>query len=243
VFVALQARSRNPLLPLRVVTDRNRGASFLSIGISGAAMFAVFLFLTYYLQQNLGYSPVSTGVAFLPMTASVMVSAMLATTKLRDRLGPRTLAVAGMSLGGLGMLYLTRLGVSSSYVTDILPALLVMGAGLGLVMSTAMNSATLGVAPADSGVASATVSAAQQVGGSIGTAMLSTIAASAVTSFMAGAHAAPSAALLAHASVHGYTMAFAWAAAIFGLGAVVAGALFAREVPVTEPAAQVAMAH
>jgi hypothetical protein len=110
-------------------------------------------------------------------------------------------------------------------------------------MSTAMNSATLGVAPADSGVASATVSAAQQVGGSIGTALLSTLAASAATSFVAGAHAAPSAALLAHASVHGYTTAFAWAAAIFGIGAVVAGALFERDVPAVEVGTQPVLAH
>ncbi len=148
-----------------------------------------------------------------------------------------------MSLGGLGMLYLTRLGVSSSYATDILPALLVMGAGLGLVMSTAMNSATLGVEPADAGVASATVSAAQQVGGSIGTALLSTLAASAATSFVSAAHTQPTAALIAHASVHGYTTAFAWAAAIFAVGAVVAGALFERNVPVVEAAGQPVLAH
>ena len=183
VFAVIESRSRNPLLPLRIVSDRNRGASFLSIGIAGAAVFAVFLFLIYYLQQGRGYTPIRTGVAFLPMSAAVMLSAMIATNKLRPRLGPRPLAVTGMLLGAGGMLYLTRLTVASSYATDILPALIILGIGLGLVFSTSINSATLGVRPADAGVASATVSASQQIGGSLGTALLSTIAASALTSY------------------------------------------------------------
>jgi len=245
-FAVIQSRSRNPLLPLRVVTDRNRAASFLSIGIIGAAVFAVFLFLTYYLQQGRGYSPVATGLAFLPMTAAVMASAMTATTKLRARFGPRPLVVTGMLLAAAGMLYLTRLGVDSSYATDILPALLGIGVGMGLVMSSAMNSATLGVQPADAGVASATVSASQQIGGSLGTALLSTVATSALTSFIAATHARPTALVVAHAAVHGDTTAFAWAAAIFVAGAIVAGALFehgtkALELEPAAPAA--AMAH
>ena len=245
-FAVIQSRSRNPLLPLRVVTNRNRAASFLSIGIIGAAVFAVFLFLTYYLQQGRGYSPVATGLAFLPMTAAVMASAMIATTKLRGRFGPRPLVVTGMLLAAAGMLYLTRLGVDSSYATDILPALLGIGVGMGLVMSSAMNSATLGVQPADAGVASATVSASQQIGGSLGTALLSTVATSALTSFIAATHARPTALVVAHAAVHGDTTAFAWAAAIFVAGAIVAGALFehgtkALELEPAAPAA--AMAH
>jgi len=136
LFAWIESRVANPLLPLRVVTDRNRGASFLAIGISGAAMFGVFLFLTYYLQQTRGYSPVSTGLAFLPMTAAVMVSAVIGNTRLRARFGPRILVVTGMLLGAGGMYYLTRLGMASSYVTDILPALVFMRVGIGLVMSS-----------------------------------------------------------------------------------------------------------
>ena len=128
-FAGIQSRSSHPLLPLRVVTDRNRGASFLSIGIAGSAILALLLFLTYYLQQGRGYSPVTTGLAFLPMAASVMIAAMIATNKLRPRFGPRPLVVIGMLLGGGGMLYLTRLGVASSYATGILPALLMLGVG------------------------------------------------------------------------------------------------------------------
>ena len=227
-FAVIQSRSRNPLLPLRIVTDRNRGASFLSIGIAGAAIFAVFLFLTYYLQQGRGYTPIRTGVAFLPISASAMLSGIIATNKLRPRLGPRPLAVSGMLLGAGGMLYLTRLGVASSYATGILPALIMAGLAVGLVFSTAINSATLGVTSADAGVASATVSASQQIGGSLGTALLSTVAASAITSYITGAHTHPTRLLIAHAAVHGDTTAFAWAAAIFAAGAVIAASLYGR---------------
>jgi len=145
------------------------------------------------------------------------------------------------------MLYLTRLGIDSSYATAILPALVAIGVGLGLAMSSAMNSATLGVRPADAGVASATVSASQQVGGSLGTALLSTVATSALTSYVLSAHAHPTRPLLAHAAVHGDTTAFAWAAAIFAIGAIITGALFERgtkalEVEI-EPGAAPALAH
>jgi len=213
VFAVIQFRSRHPLLPLRIVTNRNRGASFLSIGIAGAAVFAVFLFLTYYLQQVRGYTPIRTGVAYLPLSATITVTAILATTKLRMRFGPRPLMVAGMLLGAGGMLYLARLTLAASYATGILPALIMLGVGLGLVFSTSINSATLGVQPADAGVASATVSASQQIGGSLGTALLSTIAASALTSYITSAHAHPTRLLVAHAAVHGDITAFAWAAA------------------------------
>jgi EmrB/QacA subfamily drug resistance transporter len=245
LFAAIQSRSRNPLLPLRVVTNRNRAASFMTIGISGSAVFGVFLFLTYYLQQTRGYSPVATGIAFLPMTAAVMISAAVATNKLRARFGPRPLVVTGMALGAAGMLYLSRLGVDSSYASAILPALIAIGVGLGLSMASAMNSATLGVQAADAGVASATVSASQQIGGSLGTALLSTIATSALTTYITGAHAHVSQALIAHAAVHADTTAFAWAAAIFAIGAVISGSLFERGTKAleVEPGMAPALAH
>jgi EmrB/QacA subfamily drug resistance transporter len=241
LFVWIESRVANPLLPLRVVTDRNRGASFLSIGIVGAAMFAVFLFLTYYLQDTRGYSPISTGLAFLPMTAAVMVSAMVSTTILSRRVGPRVLVAGGMALGAVGMFMLTGIDLGSSYAADILPALLVMGTGIGLVMSNAMNGATRGVIRADSGVASATVSASQQVGGSIGTALLSTIASSAVSSYIAGAK--PTHALIAQAAMHGYTTAFAWAAGILAVGAILAAALYQRGTVLAATGPEPVLAH
>jgi EmrB/QacA subfamily drug resistance transporter len=226
-FAAIERRVHSPLLPPRVVQDRNRSGAYLSMGLAAVAMFGVFLFLTYYLQVNRGYSPVTTGLAFLPMTVVVMLTAIIATTRLRSRVGPRPLVVAGMTLGGAAMLILRGIGTDSSYAADILPALVVMGAGLGLVFSTVMNNATLGVEPADAGVASATVNAAQQVGASLGTALLSTLAASATTSFAAGHRPTP--ALMAQAAIHGYTTAFTVSAGVFAVAAVIAGLLFTRK--------------
>ena len=225
-FVAVEGRTRTPLLPLRVLADRNRGASFLSIGIAGGAILAAILFLTYYLQQTRHFSPVTTGLSFLPMTATIMSAAILGLTRLQRRFGPRALVAVGMTLGALGTLYLTQIRVDSSYAADILPALVVIGAGLGLVFSTSIANATLGVEPNESGVASATVNASQQVGGSLGVALLSTIAASASARYVAGAHHVPDP--VGHAAVHGYAVGFAWAAGIFAVSAVVCGALFAR---------------
>jgi EmrB/QacA subfamily drug resistance transporter len=240
-FMAIERRAAHPLLPLRVIADRDRGASFLSVGISGAAVFAVFMFLTYFMQQNLGLSPVASGLAFLPLTATVVVSSMLSSTRLVPRFGPRPLVVAGMLLGAAGMLYLTGLGVHSSYAADILPSLLIMGVGFGMIFAPAFSHATLGVDDNDAGVASATVNATQQVGGSIGVALLSTVAASAVSSFIGGARPTPS--LMAAATVHGYTTAFFWAAGIFALGAIVAGVLFRPGVQVLEPVEEPVLAH
>jgi EmrB/QacA subfamily drug resistance transporter len=215
-FVAIERRAANPLLPLRVVADRNRGASFLAVAITSAAMFGVFLFLTYWLQQNLGLSPIMAGVSFLPLTLTVMVTAVIAQTQLAPRFGPRPLVGGGMAIAAVGMLLLTRLEVSSSYGV-VVPTLLLMGLGIGLIFAPSMSSATFGVRPSDAGVASATVNAMQQVGGSVGTALLSTIATSAVGRV-------PTAVSV----VHGYTLAFGVSAGLFAIGALAAFALFAR---------------
>jgi EmrB/QacA subfamily drug resistance transporter len=240
-FVTIERRAAHPLLPLRVIADRTRGAAYLSVGIAAAAIFAVFMFLTYYLQQNLGMSPITSGLAFLPMTATIVVSATLSSVRLAPRYGPRPLVAAGMLLGATGMLYLTGLGVHSTYGTAVLPALLVMGTGFGMIFAPALNSATFGVESHDAGVASALVNANQQVGGSIGVALLSTFAASAVTSFIGGARPTP--ALLAAATVHGYTTAFFWSAGIFMLGAIVAGLLFPPGVRILDPSAEPVLVH
>ena len=240
-FVLIERRSAHPLLPLRVVLDRNRGGSYLALGMAGSGMFGVFLFLTYYLQQSLGFSPVTTGLAFLPMVGALSVAAMTAQTQLLPRTGPKPLITTGMLLAAGGMMLLAQVGIDSTYVADVLPGLLLVGAGLGFAMATAMSNATLGVAPADAGVASAMVNTSQQVGGSIGTALLSTISASAVTGFMAGKPGTPGVA--AQAAVHGYTTAFWVASGIFALGAVVCGLLLRPGVPEFDPAAAPIMAH
>ena len=241
LFVWLERRVAHPLLPLRVVLDRDRGGAYLAIGISGAGMFGVFLFLTYYLQQTLGFSPIQTGLAFLPMSAAIMVTATTATTMLVPRVGPRPLVTVGMALAAVAMAVLAQLDVDSSYAAHVLPALLVMGVGLGLIFAPAMSTATLGVDPSDAGVASAMVNTSQQVGGSIGTAVLSTIFTSAVTSY-ATSHA-PGPGLTEQAAMHGYTTAFWCSAAVFVVGAVACGLTFRSGVPQLALGAEPAMAH
>jgi len=248
-FGYLETRARQPLLPLRIVLDRNRAAAYLSILITGAGMFGIFLFLTYYLQETLGFSPVTTGVAFLPMVGAIIVSANLANIVLLPRIGPRWLVAPGMLAAAAGLAWLTRIGVHSSYAADVLPPLLLASAGLGFVMSPSMNTGTAGVAPSDAGVASAMVNTGQQVGGSIGTSLLNTVAASAAASYLAshlsprlmvGGHPAP--ALTELAQVHSYTMAFWCAAGMFAAGSVLAALLFRPGAP-AGPAAQEAPAR
>jgi MFS family permease len=222
-FAAIERRTVGPLLPPRVVLDRNRGGAYLAVGIAGIGMFGAFFFLTFFLQLTLGYSPLQTGLAFLPLVAAVMATSTTASTVLLPRLGPRPLIPVGMVLAAAGSVLLAELDVHSGYGAHILPALVLLGVGLGLVMAPAMNTATLGVRAADAGVASAAVTTMQQVGGSIGTALLSTLAASGTSHFLAGKP--HTAGLVAEATVHGYTVAFWCAAGIFAVGAVVCGLL------------------
>ena len=178
-----QARAPQPLIPPRIVLDRTRGGAYLTMLIAAAGMFGVFLFLTYYIQQTLGFSPAVTGVAFLPMIASLVISSVLSNMVLMPRTGPRPLAPTGMLVSAAGLVLLTRIGVQSSYATAVLPSLLLIGLGFGLVFAPVFNSGTSGVGPRDAGVASATINTGQQLGGSIGTSLLNTIYASAVASY------------------------------------------------------------
>ncbi len=219
-FLLAERRVSHPLLPLRVITDRTRGGAYISVGLTGIAVFGVFLFLTYYLQQVKGYSPVTSGLAFLPMIACILLASNSSSIVLLPRVGPRTLIVTGMLLGGGAMAYLTQLTVTSSYAVSIVPALVALGLGFGMIFAPAINTATAGVSRQDSGVASALVNTMQQVGGSIGTAALSTVALTATATYLAAHHAGRLAP--ATAAVHGYSLAFTVSAALFGLGALVA---------------------
>ncbi|GAA2620124.1 MFS transporter [Streptomyces axinellae] len=218
-FALVESKVRAPLLPLRVVTDRNRGGVFLSLGLATIAMFGLFLFLTYYLQIVKGYSPVRTGVAFLPMVAGMITGSTQIGARLMTRVPPRLLLMPGFLVAALGMLLLTQLEVDSSYPALILPAEILLGLGLGTAFMPAMSLATHGVRASDAGVASAMVNTSQQVGGAIGTALLNTIAASAttayVTSHVAEATTKPAQQMLKlEAMVHGYTSAIWWAVGI-----------------------------
>ncbi|MFE5819481.1 MFS transporter [Streptomyces sp. NPDC056479] len=233
-FTWWQTRAAHPLLPLRILLDRNRGASFVSVLISGAGMFGVFLFLTYYLQQSLGYSPIKTGLAFLPMVASLMLTSTLASSVLIPRIGPKPIVPLGMGVAAAGMVWMTALDLSSGYATDVLPPLIVAGLGLGLVMAPAMSLATAGVHAKDSGVASATVNAMQQVGGSIGTALLNTLATGAATDYLVGRDPRDPA-VQAQAGLEAYSTAYWWSAVFFVVGLVVSVVLYRRGAPATDP--------
>jgi EmrB/QacA subfamily drug resistance transporter len=221
-FVLVERRVAHPLLPLRVVLDRFRGGAYLAIGLSAVGMFGIFLFLTYFLQENLRYSPVKTGLAFLPMIAALMASSTISSGLLMPRIGPRLLVPTGLVIAAGGQVMLAaQMGTDTSYAAVILPALLVIGIGLGLVFGCAMNTATYGAARADAGVASAMVNTCQQVGGSIGTALLNTIAASALSGYLVAHGTSPAA--MAAGSVHSYAVAFWVSAAIFAGAAIVCG--------------------
>jgi EmrB/QacA subfamily drug resistance transporter len=202
-FVSIERRAAHPLLPLRVILDRVRGAAYLTLGSCGTGMFAVFLFLTYYLANTLGFTPFQTGLAFLPMIGSVLAGAVFSGAVLLPRTGPRPLVPVGCVLAAIGMAVLTGIGPDSGYAGGVLPALLVTGIGFGLIFGAVQNAATSGVGPHDAGVAAALVTTAQQIGGSIGTAVFSSLAA-----------------------IGGYHLVFAVAAIVFLGSAVVAATVF-----------------
>lgn len=221
VFAVVETRARFPLLPPRVVLNRTRGGSALVMVIASVGIFGVFLFLTYYLQGTLGYSPVKTGVAFLPLVAALAAMAQVSNRALLPRFGPRPIVPIGMLLCAAGLFGFHQVGLHSSYVSHVLPYLIVLGFGFGLSVAPAFSTGTLGLAPQDAGVGSATLNTAQQVGGSIGTSLLNTVAAGAATSYLVGRVLSP--ATFQMALLHSYTTAFLWSAVIFVAGAVVAG--------------------
>jgi len=205
---------------LHIVWDRARGGSYAALLVTGAGIFAVFLFLTYFLQQNLAFSPLKTGLAFLPLSAVLVITSTTVQTRVIQRTGVKPLVLLGMALGVVGMLLFTQLTPTSSFGTGVLPGLLVIGVAMGCIFAPTFSAATLGVAPNEAGIASAMVNTSQQIGGSVGTSLLSTIYASAVASYLAShAHVAG---VASAAQVHGDTTAFWWAAGIFGLGFVLA---------------------
>ncbi|MFJ1749997.1 MFS transporter [Streptomyces sp. NPDC088116] len=223
-FVVVESRVAHPLLPLRVVADRNRGGVYLSLGLAIIAMFGLFLFLTYYLQVVKGYSPVRTGFAFLPMIAGMITGSTQIGARLMTRVPPRLLMGPGFLVAALGMLLLTQLEIDSSYTGLILPGQLLLGLGMGTAFMPAMSLATHGIEPRDAGVASAMVNTSQQVGGAIGTALLNTIAASATTAYVT-AHAATtgdSRLLELRAMVAGFSSAIWWAVGILAVAATIA---------------------
>lgn len=217
-FVFTQSRVANPLLPLRVVLHRDRGGAYLSAALAMAANFAQFLFLTYYFQEVLGFSPLTSGLAFLPLVVCLVIGTTQIGGRLANRLPVRHVMWVGYLVAAIGVAWLTRLTVSNDYVTVVVPSAILLGLGLGTALICSITTATLGIQAEDAGVASALVNTAQQVGGSVGTALMSAVAGSATAAFLitnsgAGQNAA---------AVHGYTVAFWFATGFLVLASLVA---------------------
>jgi EmrB/QacA subfamily drug resistance transporter len=230
-FVLWQRRAAHPLLPLTIVLDRTRAAAYIAILFAGVSMFGIFLFVTYYLETNLKLSPMSTGLAFLPMIGMLVLCAQLGNNLLVPRFGAKVLVPIGMTLGAIGMVLLTRLDTSSTYAGGVLPSLLILGAAMGTIMPSSFQSATLRLDPRFAGVGSAMTNTSQQVGGSIGTALLNTLVASAATAYVADHRPSSPAGIpevAAAAAIHGYTVAFWVCAGVFAAGAVLTALLFRR---------------
>jgi EmrB/QacA subfamily drug resistance transporter len=240
-FVLIERRARHPLLPLHIIWDRARGGAYTTLALAGAGIFAVSLFLTYLLQQQLGMSPLTTGLAFLPLTGVLVVVSTTVQTRVIQHTGVKPLVLAGTALGAIAMFLFTRLTPDSSYASDVLPGLLVLGVGMGCIFAPAFSTATLGVEGREAGVASAMVNTSQQIGGSVGTSLLSTIFASAVASY--SADHLRTAGLADAAAVHGYTTAFWWGAGIFAFGFVLAIVILPGRAKARAPTIQAAIAR
>ncbi|SED47328.1 drug resistance transporter, EmrB/QacA subfamily [Streptomyces sp. 2231.1] len=232
-FVWWQSRAPHPLLPLHIIRDRNRAGCFLTMMLAVIGMFGLFLFMTYYLQVILGYSPVKAGLAFLPLTAAIITGSTQISARLLSHVAPRVLMVPGQLLAASGLLLLTRMTVHSSYTGEILPALVLLGLGMGLTFMPVFATATAGVAPRDAGVTSATVNTSQQVGGSIGTALLNTVATTSSAAYITAHLHDPAhrAAVVPEGVVHGYTVAIWWAAGVMLLAGLIAGLMVTAKAP------------
>ena len=238
-FVLVELRRRDPLLPMRLLADRNRAASYSSIAIAFAGMFSAFLFLTYFLQTSLDFSPLKTGISFLPLSAGVAIAAGLTNVRLLPKFGPRPLVPLGFLFAAGGMLWLAQITPASTYSADVLGPIILLGLGLGFAFAPCLNAATDSIDESDAGVASAMVNTSQQIGGAVGTAVLSTIFTTAVADYIAeNGHTR---ALVAQAAVHGYTTAFSVSAALFAAGLLLS-AVVLRSGPLAGSARSAAVA-
>lgn len=219
-FFAIETRASNPLLPMRVLLDRNRGASYLVSLITGIGLFAMFLFLCLYLQVILHYSPVKAGFAFLPFSLGIIMGAGIA-AQLLPRVGPKPLIVPGLIAGSVGLLLLTRLTPDSEYASHVLAPMLIISVGMAFVFIPVASTALHGIGHHDAGVGSAMINTSQQVGGSLGTALLNTVAVTASAAYLT-AHTAQGRSANLFALTEGFTRAFAVGAGFLFAAALVA---------------------
>jgi EmrB/QacA subfamily drug resistance transporter len=220
-FVVIERRHEDPLVPMRIFSNRSLAASDATMLVVAAALFGVFFFCTLYLQQVLGYNALKTGIAYLPLSLTIIGSSALA-SRFVDRFTPKPVLVAGLATATAGFVLLTRITGHDDYSSHVLPAMIVLGAGLGMSFVPITISATNGVAADDSGLASGLLNTTQQVGGSLGLAILSSVSNTRVTSALHGGSSLPA------ALTHGFKGAFVVAAVLCALGVVVALALLPR---------------
>ncbi|HVW79805.1 MAG TPA: MFS transporter [Mycobacteriales bacterium] len=228
-FVLIETRSSRALMPLRLFRDRTRVGCYLVMLVLGAAVFATFYFLTQYIQQVHGFSPLQAGFAFLPMSVVIVTMAQIA-SRIVAKVGPQILITAGTILAGFGLLLLSSLTPSSSYPVHVLPAILLVAAGMGSIFVPITLGAVSGVAPHDSGIASALLNVGQQVGGTLGLSAL--VAVSTAASRHAATHAGArrGTALAHYVFTHGADEAFR-VGAMFALVALAASFFLIRVVP------------
>ena len=219
IFLVLEAKVTNPLMPLRVLNERNRGGSYIGAILVGTGLFAMFLFLSIYFQSFLHYSSLRSGFAFLPFSAGVIVFAGVA-SQLLPKFGPRPLMVVGLLMGAGGLLLLSNITPESSYTKNILPAIIIMSTGLALFFIPSASTGLHNSGEHDAGVASAMLNTSQQIGGSLGAALLNTVAISSSAAF-AKSHTALGAKLAPAAAVHGFAATFKIGAAFLLLAAIV----------------------
>ena len=219
-FLNIESRKEQPLMPIRLIKDRVRGGAYLGQILVALALYGMFLFMTFYFQQIHDYSAVSSGLLFLPFSLGVIFSAIVA-SKLLPKFGPRPLATVGTLMGATGLFYLSNMSATSSYGFHILPGMLTIAFGLGLVYVPTSSTALFNVRPQDTGSASAVLNTAQQIGGSFGTAIQNTIAVSSAAAFLKIPHMGLKLLIMAEARVHGYDMAFRFGSLMFVLAAAV----------------------
>ena len=212
-FVVIEQRQRSPLVRLSIFRVRSLRAANIAMFLVGAGLFAMFFFNTLYIQKVLGYGPLEAGLAFLPFTFGIIVSAGIA-SRYAPRVGVRPIAIAGMSVTILGLLYLTRISVNGNYASDVLPALLLTALGLGCVFVPLTLIATTGLDDDDQGLASGIFNTSQQIGGALGLAILASFAASKTTDVLGSGGSQQ------EALVRGFHVAFA-GGAVFMIVALV----------------------
>ena len=218
-FFVIESKVKNPMLPLRVLEDRNRAGSYLGSLSIGAGLFSMFLFLGLFFQVVLQYSPLRSGFAFLPFTGGIILAAGIS-SNLLPKFGPRPLMIPGLLVSASGLLWLSRLTPTSDYLTHVVPSLVLMSVGMAFVFIPLMTTALHNVNHHDTGVASAMINTSQQIGGSLGTALLNTVAATAATNYITS-HQEMGQTVKLFAMVHGFDSAFKVGATLLIVGAII----------------------